>query len=154
MRNLDEYDIIITDIDDTLIYGFWTDLMHYTWNWFRSPILSKILMFLQNKFSLYKVNQKLVYMLKKTKTPLVVMTVRAKNDNTIEMLSKILERDFKIYELETDYGFIVKPQAICDLLEDYPRAIFFEDNKQIRDEARQLEIDVIDPTLMREELCQ
>ena len=56
MRNLDEYDLIVSDIDDTLIYGWWTDLMHHTWNAVQSPLLSKILMFLQNKFHLYKVN--------------------------------------------------------------------------------------------------
>ena len=154
MRNLDEYDLIVSDIDDTLIYGFWTDLMHYSWNMFQSPTLSKVLMFLQNKLHLYKINQKLVHMLKNTGTPLVIMTVRAMNDNTIDMLHKILDRDFTIYELETDYGYIVKPQIIYELLQDYPKVIFFEDNKIIRDEAASLDVDVVDPVLMREHLCQ
>ena len=88
MRNLDEYDLIVSDIDDTLIYGWGTDLMHHSWNLFPSLLLSKILMFLQNKFHLYKVNQKLVHMLKNTGTPLVIMTVRAANDNTIEYYIK------------------------------------------------------------------
>ena len=56
MRNLNNYDLIVSDIDDTLIYGFWTNLMHHTWNVFRSNILSAILMQLQAKFKLYKVN--------------------------------------------------------------------------------------------------
>lgn len=154
MRNLDEYDLIVTDIDDTLIYGFWTDLMSHSWNLLQSPLVSKILMFLQNKLHLYKVNQKLVHMLKNTGTPLIVMTVRAANNNTIEMLHRILDRDFTIYELETDYGFIVKPQIICELLQDYPKVIFFEDNELIRSEAKELDVDVVDPVPMREKLCQ
>lgn len=154
MRNLDEYDLIVSDIDDTLIYGFWTDLMHHTWEIFQSPILSKVLMFLQNKLHLYKVNQKLVHMLKNTGTPLVILTVRAANDNTIEMLNRILDRDFTIYELETDFGYIVKPQIICEFLQDYPKVIFFEDNKLIREETKELDVDVVDPIPMREKLCQ
>lgn len=154
MRNLDEYDLIVSDIDDTIIYGFWTDLMHHTWEIFQSPILSKVLMLLQNKLHLYKVNQKLVHMLKNTGTPLVILTVRAANDNTIEMLNKILDRDFTIYELETDFGYIVKPQIICEFLQDYPKVIFFEDNKLIREETKELDVDVVDPVPMREKLCQ
>lgn len=154
MRNLDEYDLIVADIDDTLIYGFWTDLMHYTWKWFQSPKLSRVLMFLQNKLKLYKVNEKLVYMLNHTGTPLIILTVRASNINTVQMLSNILERDFTLYELETDFGYIVKPQIIEELLEDYPKVIFFEDNDLIRKEAASLEVDVVDPRLMREKLCQ
>ena len=154
MRNLDEYDLIVSDIDDTLIYGWGTDLMHHSWNLFPSLLLSKILMFLQNKFHLYKVNQKLVHMLKNTGTPLVIMTVRAANDNTIELLHKILDRDFTLYELETDYGFIVKPEIIQELLQDYPKVIFFDDNKIIRDNCAGLEVDCVDPVPMREKLCQ
>ena len=93
-------------------------------------------------------------MLKNTGTPLVIMTVRAANDNTIDMLHTILDRDFTIYELETDYGYIVKPQIIWELLQDYPKVIFFEDNEIIRNETKELDVDVVDPVPMREKLCQ
>lgn len=154
MRNLDYYDLIVTDIDDTLIYGFWTDVMRVTWNIFRSPLLSKVLIYLQCRFNLYTINQKLVHMIKTSGTPVVVMTVRAQNDNTTKMLSKILERDFTLYELETDFGHLVKPRIIEEFLQDYPRIIFFDDNREIRENTAELEVDVVDPVAMREKLCQ
>lgn len=154
MRNLDEYDLIVVDIDDTIIHGFWTDIMHYTWKWFRSDLLSSILMRIQNKFNLYKLNQKLVYMLKNTKTPIVVMTVRKENEATAEMIYKILDKDFTLYELQTDYGYIMKPRIIEELLQVYPKVILFDDNKMIRDNVAGLEVDVVDPVAMREEFIQ
>lgn len=154
MRNLDEYDLIVTDIDNTLIYGFWTEVMHYTWKWFRSDTLSAVLMWLQNKFNLYKVNQKLLYILKKTKTPIIVMTVRKENNATAEMLCKILDKDFTLYSLATDYGYIMKPRVVEELLQDYPKVIFFDDDKRIRDNMFGLEVDVIDPVTMHEEFIQ
>ena len=52
MRNLNNYDAVFCDIDDTLIYGFWTDLMSVTWRVFRSNRLSDILMDLQYIFKI------------------------------------------------------------------------------------------------------
>ena len=57
MRDLTAvYDRVYVDIDDTLIYGFWTDLMRHSWNIFRCNTLSELLMKLQFKFKLWKVN--------------------------------------------------------------------------------------------------
>ena len=97
MRNLNLYDLIVCDIDDTLIYGFWTDLMRHSWDMFHSPKLSSVLMALQDWFNLYRVNEKLRYMINNSKTPIVFLTVRAESKHTFNILNKILdpERGFE-----------------------------------------------------------
>lgn len=155
MRNLNSYDLIVSDIDDTLIYGFWTDLMHHSWSIFRSNILSAILMFLQAKFKLYKINMKLYHMLKCTDTPIVFLTVRAQSNATVKMLHDIMSRTpFGLIELGTDMGAEQKAEVVERYLERFPNILFIDDNKRIRDNVAGLEVDVLDPVLMREELCQ
>ena len=156
MRNLNNYDLIISDIDDTLIYGPWTDLMHHSWNICRSDALSSILMFLQAKFKLYKVNMKLYHMMKCTDTPIVFLTVRARNDSTAKMLYDIMGRTpFGLIELGTDLGVQQKAEVVEKYLERFPNILFIDDNKAIRDNVAGLEVDVLDPKLMREKItCQ
>ncbi len=155
MRNLNNYDLIVSDIDDTLIYGFWTDLMHHSWNIFRSNLLSAALMFLQAKFKLYKINMKLYHMLKCTDTPIVFLTVRASNSATVKMLYDIMGRtQFGLIELGTDMGVQQKAEVVEKYLERFPNILFIDDNKAIRDNVEGLEVDVLDPVTMRERLCQ
>lgn len=155
MRNLNNYDLIISDIDDTLIYGFWTDLMHHSWNICRSNLLSSLLMFLQAKFKLYKVNMKLYYMMKSTSAPIVFLTVRAQNDSTVRMLYDIMGRtQFGLIELGTDLGVQQKAEVVEEYLERFPNILFIDDNKAIRDNVAGLEVDVLDPIAMREKPCQ
>ena len=59
MRDLNQYDVIFCDIDDTLIHGLWTDLMAITWRLFKSPTIAEFLMSLQAVFHIFKCNQKL-----------------------------------------------------------------------------------------------
>lgn len=151
MRNLNSYDLIVSDIDDTLIYGPWTQLMHYTWNWFRSDLLSSLLMWLQAKFKLYKINMKLFYMLKCTDTQIVFLTVRRSSAATVKMLSDIMGRtSFSLIELGTDYGVQQKAEVVERYLERFPNILFVDDNKAIRDNISALEVDVLDPIAMRE----
>lgn len=155
MRNLNNYDLIISDIDDTLVYGFWTDLMHHSWNICRSPLLSSILMFLQTKFKFYKINMKLYYMFKCTDTPIVFLTVRAQSNSTVKMLYDIMGRTpFSLIELGTDLGVQQKAEVVENYLERFPNILFIDDNKAIRDNVAGLEVDVLDPVTMREDLCQ
>lgn len=156
MRNLNNYDLIVSDIDDTLIYGFWTDVMHHTWNMFRSPKLSAVLMWLQAKFKLYKINMKLYHMFKCTDTQIVFLTVRAPSMSTVKMLSDIMGRTkFSLIELGTDLGVSQKAEVVERYLERFPNILFIDDNKAIRDNVAGLEVDVIDPILMREKIiCQ
>lgn len=155
MRILDNYDLIISDIDDTIVYGFWTDLMHHTWNIFRSNILSNILMRLQAKFKLYKVNMKLLYMLKQAKCPIVFLTVRAQNPATVKMLYDIMgHTSFGLIELGTDMGVQQKAEVVERYLDRFPNILFIDDNNPIRSNVAGLEVDVLDPIPMRENLWQ
>ncbi len=160
MRNLDNYQMVFCDIDDTLIYGFWTDLMRYTWNLFRCNLLSDVLMRLQYKFKIYKVNQKLRFMLQNTSAPIVFLTARKFVQETEQMLCDILGKEtvFECRHLATDnpaedkYNEIVK--YILDYLEmdvELDKLCIFDDNKQVRDLVAILDVDVFDPTTLFEE---
>ena len=75
MRNYnDKYKYIVCDIDDTLVYGFWTDLMRITWDIFRNNRLSDFLMEMQTKFNLYRYNPFLKYILDNFNGKIVILT--------------------------------------------------------------------------------
>lgn len=158
VRNLTEiYDHIYVDIDDTLIYGFWTDLMKCTWNWFRNNTLSQILMYLQCQFCLYKVNHKLRYMLRDC-TKVTFLTVRAPSFYTRLMLVKILGIAGTIaglVELGTDNGALEKAEyiAIDMYSHNYKNVCLIDDSRDNRAMAINYGFDVIDPTGMYEKLC-
>lgn len=153
MRNFDLYDLIVCDIDDTIIYGFWTDVMRYTWKWFRSPKLSLVLMTLQDIFNLYKVNSKLKFMLDNSETPITFLTVRAENPHTFNMLNKILrpDRAFNLIALGSDYGFLEKPDYVYQQLKDYENILLIDDDEVIRENTSDLGVDVLNPLLLIEE---
>lgn len=158
MRNLDEYDIIFCDIDDTLVYGFWTELMKHTWNIFRSNKLSDILMTLQFHFRLYKVNQKLKFMLENTSTPIIFLTARKYNKDTEYMLADILQDTiFDVEHLATDdpaadkYNQVVSYiHSFLDMGVELKKICVFDDNEDVRKLISTLEADVFDPIPMRE----
>ena len=155
MRNLNNYDLIVSDIDDTLIYGFWTDLMHHTWNIFRNDTLSSFLMWLQATFKIYTVNMKLYYMLKIADAPIVFLTVRRQSNSTLKMLYDIMGKtSFGLIELGTDLGVQQKAEVVENYLERFPNILFVDDNKAIRDNVAGLEVDVLDPVAMREKKVQ
>lgn len=155
MRNLNDYDIIFCDIDDTLIHGYWTELMRITWNLFRNNLISDILMNLQDKFNLYKVNQKLRYMLMNSDKHLVFLTARKRVEATENVLRKILpNREFYIEHLATDRPDKDKYSAILDYMaiEEIDKACVFDDNKDVRCACSTLlELDTFDPVPMFEE---
>lgn len=164
MRNLEQYQVIFCDIDDTLIYGFWTDLMKHTWNIFRCNLLSDILMYLQNKFNFYKVNQKLRHMLVNCTTPVIFLTARKYVPATEKMLAKILDHDrtFKVFEvihLATDNPAQDKYNKIVEFIHDYlnmgvelNNLCMFDDNDEVRELIATLDIDCFDPVVMREDV--
>lgn len=151
----DIYDRVYIDIDDTLIYGFFTWIMHITWEMFHSSKFSAFLMFLQAKFNLYKVNQKLLMMLKDY-SKVTFLTVRAPNVYTRLLLMNILQNDGKtvrLIELGTDNGKYEKALRILqDQIEnqEIKRVCIIDDNKEIRDYAMGCGTDAFDPVAMRE----
>lgn len=164
MRNLDCYQMIFCDIDDTLIYGFWTDLMKHTWNIFRCNLLSDILMTLQQKFKLYKVNQKLKFMLNNTSSAIVFLTARKYVPATEKMLCDILETKrtgtvFEVRHLATDNPAQDKYNEIVRYIHNYldmdvelESMCIFDDNMDVLDLIATLDIDVFNPVVMRDEV--
>lgn len=151
MRDLSKYDLIVADIDNTLVYGFWTEIMHITWNVFRSNILSAILMRLQVVFKAYNINMPLFYLLKCANCPIVFLTVRKANLATVDLLHEIMgNTSFGLIELGTDYGIQQKAEVVEKYLERFPNILFIDDSKPIRDNIAELEVDVLDPVTMRE----
>lgn len=162
------YNVIFCDIDDTLIYGFWTDLMRVTWDIFRNNALSDILMWLQYKFNLYRVNTKLIHFIKNQYNPsmyknrVVFITARKSNESTRKMLQDIFRRYrvsnlFTVHELASSNAAIDKTAEVLDILECLDEIegecnyCFIDDNTEVRESIEHnLEIDTFDPIAMRE----
>lgn len=151
----DYYDKVFVDIDNSLVYGPMTTVMHYTWEWFHSNLIGSILMTLQQKLKLYKVNRKLVYTLKDL-DKVAFITVRAKHRATKELIKDIFGREVELIELASDQGHVDKIESIYDFLQEegneYADVCLIDDNVLIQQYARMNDIDVFDPVVMREGL--
>lgn len=155
MRNLNDYDVIFCDIDDTLIYGFWTRLMAITWKLFECNTLSNILMDLQYIYKIYKVNQKLRHMLVNSNTDVYFITARKFRPATEKMVNSILQnrKNVMFCHLATSNPDVDKFNKITFLMSQVPytKGCFFDDNKKVRELVSKLdEIDVFDPTVLFE----
>lgn len=154
MRNLaKDYDIIFSDIDDTLIYGFWTDLMKVTWNTLKCNMISDLLMYLQDIFNIYTVNKKLVYMIKRSCLPVVFLTARKYSASTENVLRKILGESYLggVISLQTDHPEIDKIQVMDDIaVQNGLRCCIFDDSDKVREGAAFMDIDAFDPRALFE----
>ena len=153
MRNLNMYSQVYCDIDNTLIYGWYTKLMEITWALFHNNTFSDMLMHIQTRFKFYKVNQKLLYMLKQYKGIVTFLTARKECIATEQMLYDIMGNDvrFAVLALRTDNPDVDKINHI--ILEDEKgeeRVCIFDDNNNVRLTARLCDIDAFDPTVMFE----
>lgn len=103
MINIDEYNSIICDIDDTLIRGWFIDFMDLTWRLFKSKTLSQILMTIQAKLKLYRVNHRVAELCCRAvnrQKDVYFLTARGYNEGTIKMLQDILPiENLKIIQL-------------------------------------------------------
>lgn len=160
--NLDRYEYIFCDIDRTLIYGWFVDFMHHSWNIFRCNWFSDLCMIIQAKFKLYKVNETLVDAFREHHK-ICFLTARKDNPYTLEMIVHILGERCKnffpyiwVRSLRTDSAPKDKCKYILDLMfwteiAEYP-VCFIDDSKETRDYiGEQLDIDIFDPTPMYEE---
>lgn len=156
MRDLNQYDVIFCDIDDTLIHGLWTDLMAITWRLFKNPNIAEFLMTFQAVFSIFKCNQKLRYMLMNCRKPIIFLTARKETFATHLLIKSILDKkdlEISICSLATDRPAIDKLNKIVFFMQTcmYDKVCLFDDNMKVREAASQLDIDVFDPTTMFEE---
>lgn len=157
MRNWNkQYNIIFCDIDSTLVYGPMTRLMHHSWNLLHSDKFSAMLMFLQDRFNLFRVNKTLQYILNNYFGRLVFITVRKHNPATRRMIEKILpNKSFELFELATDDAANAKLFTAMDIMFDNMfenhEVCMIDDSDSVREAFRRMEIDAFDPVAMYEE---
>ena len=151
MRTVKDYDIVFSDIDNTLVYGWMTDLMEITWKLFHSDLIADTLMYLQAKFRLYKVNEMVRYQLLRARN-IVFLTARKECNATHELIEDIMGKEFKIESLRTDNSPEDKTKFIKEFGDGL--SLFFEDNKETRWRVMKELPNVLalDPVPMREVL--
>ena len=89
-------DILVCDIDDTLIYGKFVALMDLTWRIFKSPTLAKLLSKIQTRFKLYKVHHKIAELAVQfivNKKIVIFLTARGFDISTVDMINDIIPTD-------------------------------------------------------------
>ena len=151
MRTVKDYDIVFSDIDNTLIYGWMTDLMEITWKLFHSDLIADTLMYFQAKFKLYKVNEMVRYQLMQARN-VVFLTARKECKATHKLIEDITGEEFKIESLRTDNS----PEDKTKFIKEFGDGLFlfFEDNKDTRWKVMKELPNVLalDPVPMREVL--
>ncbi len=151
MRTVKDYDIVFSDIDNTLVYGWMTDLMEITWKLFHSDLIADTLMYLQAKFKLYRVNEMVRYQLLRARN-VVFLTARKECKATHKLIKDIMGREFKIESLRTDNSPEDKTKSIREF--ENGLFLFLEDNKETRWRVMKELPNVLalDPVPMREVL--
>ena len=151
MRTVGDYTIVFSDIDNTLVYGWMTDLMEITWKLFHSDLISDILMYLQAEFKLYKVNEMVRYQLLRARN-VVFLTARRECKATHKLIEDIMGREFLVQSLRTDNS----PEDKTKFIKEFGNGLFlfFEDNKATRWRVMKELPNVLalDPAPMREVL--
>ena len=133
---LKRYDVIYCDIDDTIVSGTITNLMHITWKLFKSIFISEILQMLQARFKLYKPNVKLLYNISNSQVPVVFLTARKKSVWT-KMLLEHICRDFNIeYWAVAELGTYNPTQDKYDYIQGYiditdSNCMVIDDNEEL-----------------------
>ena len=151
MRTVKDYDIVFSDIDDTLVYGWMTNLMEITWKLFHSDLIADTLMYLQAQFKLYKVNEMVRYQLMQARN-VIFITARKECKATHKLIEDITGKEFKIESLRTDNS----PEDKTKFIKEFGDGLFlfFEDNKETRWKVMKELPNVLalDPVPMREVL--
>lgn len=152
MRTVKDYDIVFSDIDNTLVYGWMTDLMEITWKLFHSDLIADTLMYLQAKFKLYKVNEMVRYQLIQAKN-VVFVTARKECRATHKLIKDIMKDNYRfIQSLRTDNS----PEDKTEFIRRFGNGLFlfFEDSKATRWRVMKELPNVLalDPVPMREVL--
>ena len=151
MRTVKDYDIVFSDIDNTLVYGWMTDLMEITWKLFHSDLIADTLMYFQAKFKLYKVNEMVRYQLMQARN-VIFITARKECKATHKLIEDITGKEFKIESLRTDNS----PEDKTKFMKEFGDGLFlfFEDNKETRWKVMKELPNVLalDPVPMREVL--
>lgn len=155
MRNLSSYAKIYVDIDGTLVYGPMTKLMDWTWRYFHSPLIANILVFLQEKLGLYKVNRKLVHILNEAPVAPIFLTARAHHPSTRLLISRILgHKTFDLVELASEDPANDKALYMLQSDGQGTKVCLFDDTESTRKSVRILGMDAFAVEGMYEVLIQ
>lgn len=155
MLDLSSYEKIYVDIDGTLVYGPMTKLMDWTWRYFHSPLIANILVFLQEKLGLYKVNRKLVHILNEAPVAPTFLTARAPHSSTRLLVSKILgHKTFELVELASEDPANDKALYMLQGYGQGTRVCLFDDTESTRKAVRILGMDAFAVEGMYEVLIQ
>lgn len=156
MRLFNDYKIIFCDIDDTLVHGFMTDLMRFTWDKLHSNTVADFLMEIQERFNLFKVNERLRFILKRYNGKIVFLTARRYHKATLRLLNKILGKEYDLNSLATDTPEKDKIKEIQRYMQTFTvkgdKCAVFDGNKKVRFAAGAIGIDTFDPTVMIERM--
>lgn len=156
MRLFNDYKIIFCDIDDTLVHGFMTDLMKVTWDKLHSNTVADLLIEIQERFNLFKVNERLRFILKRYNGKIIFLSARKHNEATLRLLDKILGKEYDLNSLATDTpekDKVKEMQRYMQMLtQKGDKCAIFDDNKKVRLAAGAIGIDTFDPTVMIEKL--
>lgn len=151
MRLFNEYDYVFCDIDDTLIYGPWTDFMRHSWDIIPSTLLSKIAMWLQATFCLYNINFPLLYRLENTCAQVIFLTARIPSSSTDRMIEDIMSNRYKVVALSCGNPAYTKPEYIYkNFVSKGKKCLLIDDEPQTREIASELDIDVLNARLFLE----
>lgn len=155
MRELNSYDVIFCDIDNTLIYGWFVDFMDWTWKVFHSKQLAKVLMTIEYVMKLYKVNAMLWFMLHITSTPIVFITARCHTTATQNMIADIMKckqgGSITLVELATSSPHLDKMQFIAKTVDKGLKCCLYDDNKDTLEMVSLLDVDTFDASVFYEE---
>lgn len=156
MRDLSSYAKIYVDIDGTLVYGSMTKLMDWAWRYFHSSLIVNILVFLQERFGLYKVNRKLVHILNEAPVAPIFLTARGHHPSTRLLISKILgHKTFDLVELASEDPANDKALFMLQNNDGQgTRVCLFDDTESTRKSARILGMDAFAVEGMYEVLIQ
>lgn len=137
IKEISCYDITVCDIDNTLISGWMTDLMDWTWEKFQSPMLGKFLGKVQQVFHLYKINHTVVEALKESKY-VYFLTARGPSKFLAKMLENILPPwiNWELVELGSSYPPRDKQEWIFHNLYWNYNVLFIDDNYNNRRACR------------------
>lgn len=149
MDKISRYDIIVSDIDNTLIYGWMTNLMDLTWDIFKSPKLARFLGYLQYRLRLYKVNDNVRDLLINSGKYIYFLTARGHTSYLSKLIDSIIPPwvNYELIELGSYNPSGDKYKWIFNNLYCVYNTLFIDDSKSNRDSCKAI-AKVISPEVL------
>lgn len=161
------YNTIFCDIDNTIIYGEYSNLMNKVWNLTQSKTLSRVMMYIQAYLKTYRTNDKLLFHLGKSEAELIFLTARCPSKATRKLVQDIVDKfnlrpDYTLleiasYEHTKDKFRVIKNyiEAMNDIRQgENQNTVVIDDNNELLCACAQnfANCHIIDPSVYLEEL--